>query len=100
MAEITFDDDILPIIGKYREQMIHQSISTSQGVFSLDLQNYESVKRLNKEISVAIHGHNPKTKSAHPMPPGPPENALSDGKLATWDTWVAQGMLEKKSPLV
>jgi|GEM_PF-6508710 len=98
IKSLTFDEHIAPIFKKYREPMLKIGIAKEDGVFSLDLGDYDSVKMLNERITIAIHGYEPGRESSHPMPPERPDgtpNPLPAGQIKTWDDWVAAGM--KKS---
>jgi hypothetical protein len=95
-ANVYFDPDIKTIFAPYVEPMLDVGIATSEGVFSLDLSNYESVKRLHERIRIALHGHFPETRTAHPMPPPPYYDPLKPEDLQAFDDWVAAGMPEKK----
>ena len=95
---VGFDEDIVPIFqGYFREQMLKHGIATPDGVFILDLIDYDSVKYFNERITIALHGYEEGRESAHPMPPGGP---LPDEDLKTWDDWVAGGMIKTKAPAV
>ncbi len=95
---ITFDDDIAPMFKPYRSPMLKIGIATADGVFALDLTDYESVKFLNERITIALHGYEPGRESTNPMPPG--GTPLAADKLQTWDDWVAGGMIKNNSPAV
>lgn len=96
---VTFNDDIKPTLSPYRNAMIGVSIATPEGSFSLDLSNYESVKRLYDRVRIAINGYNPATPTAHPMPPGGASRALSQEFLDKYDQWIEDGLLEN-APIV
>ncbi|MDW3195513.1 MAG: hypothetical protein R8G66_24260 [Cytophagales bacterium] len=93
---VYFDPDIKNIFAPYVQPMLEVSIATDDGVFSLDLGNYESVKRLNQNIKIAIEGwgYNGGPRTAHPMPPGGP---LPDESIAMYNDWLAAGMPETAS---
>jgi len=97
---ITFDEHIAPIFKNFRAPMLKIGIATPDGIFSLDLGDYESVKMFNERITIAIHGYEPGRESSHPMPPESPDgtpNPLPDDQIKMWDAWVAGGMV-KSSP--
>ena len=86
-----FHEDILPIFERFAECMRGVKIATDEGIFAVLLDDYERVKLLHREIQGAIHGHDPATPSAHPMPPGGP---LGDEEIAKFDQWIGEGMPE------
>ncbi len=72
---VTFNDDILPIIFKWKAQMI----------WRLDLSKYEDVKA-NADI---IYGQ----ISTNQMPP-PPFPPLTTGQIQLFQQWIADGCPE------
>jgi hypothetical protein len=85
--------------------MANRTVATDEGVFLVDLTDYETVKRLHKVIAAAINGwarddhgqwrigHDgkPVPTKGHPMPPGRP---LSVENVNTFLIWVDDGMPE------
>ncbi len=116
MSKLSFARDIKGLFAKYINGMTDVSLATKEGVKTLQLGNYDSVKYFHYQIQVSIHGYdfdrNGQTqippqywlrdaagnvvKSApHPMPPEPPDG---DGRLPQeainlFDQWVRDGML-------
>ena len=85
--------------------MANRTVSTDEGVFLVDLTDYQTVRRLHAVIGVALNawerdangqwkrdanGRAVPTKG-HPMPPGEP---LPVEKVNTFLTWVEDGMPE------
>lgn len=96
---VYFDPDIKAIFAPFVQPMLQVSIATEQGVFSLDLSNYESVCRLSQRIKIAIEGYKPESKSAHPMPPrksNGDDNPLPDAQIDMYNQWLKDGMPEKE----
>ena len=93
MPNIGFNEDIKPIFAPYVRCMKNIDISTDQGIFTVELDNYERVKLLHEQILIAIRGHDPATPSGHPMPPGGPLPAASIQKFAQW---IDDGMPETR----
>ena len=96
MPNIGFNEDILPIFEVFAPCMKNIDIGTPEGVFTVELDSFESVKRLHDFILTAIRGHDPATPSAHPMPPRGP---LPAQDIATFAQWIDDGMPETR-PLV
>lgn len=90
---VYFDPDIKTIFAPYVQPMLGVSIATDEGVFSLDLSNYESVRRLSDRIKIAIEGYRAESPSAHPMPPG--GTPLPNAQIETYNQWLQDGMPEK-----
>jgi hypothetical protein len=79
-----------------------RTIATDEGVFEIDLSDYQSVKRLHDVIAAALDGwerdaygqwkvpHQKRKDRA--MPPGGP---LPVGDVDAFLTWVENGMPEK-----
>ena len=88
-----FEEDIRPIFEPFVGCMAGITITNEHGSFSVELDNYERVKMLHREIQIAIHGHDPATPSANPMPPG---SALPDEDIAKFDQWIGEGMPETR----
>lgn len=93
MAGIGFNEDIRPIFAPYVRCMSNVAVSTDQGVFTVDLSDYQRVKELHDYILTAIRGWDPATPSGHPMPPGGPLPADSINKFAQW---IDDGMPETR----
>jgi hypothetical protein len=82
--------------------MAGRTIATDDGVFEIDLGDYQSVKRLHAVIAAALNGWArdangqwkvPPTKTKdRAMPPGSP---LAVADVDAFLTWVANGMPEK-----
>jgi hypothetical protein len=72
---VTFNNDILPIVGKWRSQMI----------WRLDLTKYEDVKMNADIIYTEI--------SSGPMPP-PPYPPLSNDQINLFKQWMNDGCPE------
>jgi hypothetical protein len=94
MAGIGFNEDIAPIFAPFAGCMANITVGTDQGVFAVDLADYERVKLLHAFILTAIRGHDPATPSGHPMPPGGPLPADSIRKFAQW---IDDGMPETRA---
>jgi hypothetical protein len=93
MPNIGFNEDILPIFADFAPCMKNIDIATDQGVFTVELDSFESVKRLHAFILTAIRGHDPATPTAHPMPPRKP---LPASDIQTFAQWVDDGMPETR----
>jgi hypothetical protein len=93
MAAIGFNEDILPIFAPFARCMANIDIATDQGVFTVDLQDYERVKLLHEFILTAIRGHDPATRSSHPMPPRGP---LPPEEIQLFAQWIDDGMPETR----
>jgi hypothetical protein len=93
MPNIGFNEDILPIFKPFAACMKNIDIATDQGVFTVELDNFETVKRLHEFILTAIRGHDPATATAHPMPPG---GALDDADIQKFAQWIDDGMPETR----
>src|SRR5689334_10326758 len=93
MPGIGFNEDILPIFSPFAPCMENITIATDQGVFEVDLEDYERVKLLHAFILTAIRGWDPATPTAHRMPPRAPLPAASIQKFAQW---VDDGMPETR----
>jgi hypothetical protein len=104
MANV-FWDDIRDILSPGVDCMANIVVSTPEGVFPVDLTDYQSVKRLHEVIGTALNawerdahgkwkrdanGRAIKTK-AHAMPPGGP---LPVGNVDTLLAWIKDGMPE------
>src|ERR1700728_2410929 len=95
MANIGFNEDIAPIFEPYVDCMKNIDIATDQGVFTVDLGDYERVKRLHAFILTAIRGYDPATPTGHPMPPGGTPLAADD--IKTFAQWIDDGMPETRA---
>jgi len=93
MPGIGFNEDIGPIFAPFAPCMINVNISTDQGVFPVDLQDYERVKLLHAEILTAIRGWDPATPSGNRMPPGGP---LPSASINMFAQWIDDGMPETR----
>jgi hypothetical protein len=93
MAGIGFNEDIRPIFTRFVGCMANITIATDQGVFEVDLDDYERVKLLHAFILTAIRGWDPATPTAHRMPPGGP---LPADKINTFAQWIDDGMPETR----
>ena len=93
MPNIGFNEDILPIFKPFAACMKNIDIGTDEGVFTVELDNFEIVKRLHEFILTAIRGHDPTTATAHPMPPGGPLPAKA---IETFAQWIDDGMPETR----
>jgi len=79
-----------------------RTIATDEGVFEIDLSDYQSVKRLHDVIGAALDGWErqengqwkdpPKKAKDRAMPPG---NPLPVEDVDAFLTWVQDGMPEK-----
>ncbi len=116
MSKLSFARDIKCLFAKYINGMTDVPLATNEGVKTLQLGSYDSVKYFYYQIQVAIHGYdfdraghalvdekyllrdangNFVTSAPHPMPPEPPQG---DGRLPQeainlFDQWVRDGML-------
>ena len=98
MPNIGFNEDIKPIFARFVDCMVNIDVATEEGVFTADLADYETVKRLHDPILTAIRGHDPATATLNPMPPNRP---LKPEQIATFAQWVDDGMPETRpAPLV
>jgi hypothetical protein len=93
MAGIGFNEDIRPIFAPFVDCMKNIDIGTPEGVFTVDLSDFETVKKLHEFILTAIRGHDPATPSAHPMPPRGP---LKPASIAKFAQWIEDGMPETR----
>src|SRR5215813_2847277 len=95
MAGIGFNEDIAPIFAPFAACMSNITIATDQGVFEVDLEDYERVKLLHAPILIAIRGWDPATPSAHRMPPrgGP----LPADQIKMFAQWIDDGMPETRA---
>lgn len=93
MPNIGFNEDIVPIFQPFASCMKNIDIATDQGVFTVELDDFATVKRLHAFILTAIRGHDPDTPTAHPMPPGKP---LPAKDIATFAQWIDDGMPETR----
>jgi len=89
MAIVGFEEDIKPIFAPFAGCMANITVGTSEGVFQVDLLDYDRVKLLHEHILTAIRGHDPATATAHPMPPRGP---LPDEHIQTFAQWIHDGM--------
>jgi hypothetical protein len=96
MPNIGFNEDIRPIFEPFADCMKNIDIGTPEGVFTVELDNFDSVRRLHAFILTAIRGHDPASRTAHPMPPGSP---LDDADIQKFAQWIDDGMPETR-PLV
>ena len=94
MAGIGFNEDIAPIFAPYVGCMSNITISTDQGVFEVDLDDYERVKLLHAAILTAIRGWDPATPTAHRMPPRAP---LPAEQIKMFAQWIDDGMPETRA---
>jgi hypothetical protein len=81
--------------------MAGRTIATDEGVFEIDLGNYQSVKRLHKVIAVALNAWerdaNGKWKVPHRRTKDramPPSSPLPVEQVNTFLSWVNDGMPE------
>jgi hypothetical protein len=82
--------------------MSGRTIATDDGVFEIDLSDYQSVQRLHEVIAAALNGWErqengqwtdpPKQTKDRAMPPG---NPLRVEDVDAFLTWVQDGMPEK-----
>jgi hypothetical protein len=93
MAGTGFNEDIRPMFAPFARCMANINIATDEGVFTVDLGDYERVKLLHAFILIAIRGHDPATPSGHPMPPGGP---LPPEKIQLFAQWIDEGMAETR----
>lgn len=118
MANITFEKDIKPILGKFAGCMKNVVLTDEEGSENLDLNNYEIVKRFYYQIQVAIHGYDlqkgqPRPGATpllvkegpdkgkyvvapHAMPPRDQngnERRLPQEQIDLYDQWVAEGLV-------
>jgi hypothetical protein len=93
MASVGFNEDIRPIFAPFVRCMANINIATEEGVFTVDLGDFERVKLLHEFILTAIRGHDPATPSSHPMPPGQP---LAPEKIKLFAQWIDDGMPETR----
>ena len=94
MPNIGFNEDILPIFRPFAACMKNIDIATDEGVFTVELDNFATVKRLHAFILTAIRGYAPATPTAHPMPPG--GTPLADADIQTFAQWIEDGMPETR----
>lgn len=117
MANITFENNIKPILTSFGGCMKNVVVTDEEGSVNLDLSDYEIVKRFYYKIQVAIHGYDfdsnghplpgampllvkeGKDKgqyvvAPHPMPPGGSKRRLNQDDINTYDRWVENGMPE------
>jgi hypothetical protein len=107
----SFEKDIKPIFANYVTCMKKVVLSDTEGTANLELDQYDSVKRFNYQVQVAIHGYDDSSLgdkplllvkdgpdkgkqvvAPHPMPPGGRQNRLPQTKIALYDQWVKEGM--------
>ena len=88
-----FNEDIRPIFKPFVNCMKNIDIGTEEGVFTVDLGDYQTVKKLHEFILTAIRGHDPKTATANPMPPSGPLDGADIDKFAQW---IDDGMPETR----
>jgi hypothetical protein len=93
MAGIGFNEDIRPLFAPFAPCMANVDIPTDQGVFTVELGDYERVKLLHEYILTAIRGWDPATPSGHPMPPGGP---LPPQSINMFAQWIDDGMPETR----
>jgi hypothetical protein len=93
MANIGFNEDIRPLFTPFVGCMRNITIATPDGVFPVELDNFESVRRLHEFILIAIRGWDPATPSAHRMPPGGP---LPPASIQAFAQWITDGMPETR----
>jgi hypothetical protein len=94
MPNIGFNEDIRPIFEPFADCMKNVDIGTAEGVFTVDLGDFATVKRLNQFILTAIRGYDPATRTAHPMPPG--GTPLDDADIQKFAQWIDDGMPETR----
>lgn len=93
MPGIGFNEDIRPIFEPFADCMKNVDIGTEEGVFTVDLADYETVKKLHDHILTAIRGHDPATATVNAMPPGAPLDKADIDKFAQW---IDDGMPETR----
>lgn len=96
MPGIGFNEDIRTIFEPFVDCMKNIDIGTEEGVFTVDLGDFVTVKRLHDFILTAIRGHDPATAVLHPMPPDGP---LDKADIDMFAQWIDDGMPETR-PLV
>jgi len=96
MPGIGFNEDIRPIFEPFVDCMKNIDIGTEEGVFTVDLGDFVTVKRLHDFILTAIRGHDPVTATLNPMPPGEP---LDKADIDMFAQWIDDGMPETR-PLI
>jgi hypothetical protein len=93
MAGIGFNEDIRPLFAPFAGCMANINVATNQGVFTVDLADYERVKLLHVQILTALRGWDPATATAHRMPPRGP---LPAEKIGMFAQWIDDGMPETR----
>ncbi|MGB9366418.1 MAG: hypothetical protein WCE79_10430 [Xanthobacteraceae bacterium] len=93
MPGIGFNEDIKPLFEPFVGCMKNIDIGTDEGVFTVDLGDYDTVKRLHEFILTAIRGHDPATETLNPMPPGGP---LDKAEIDMFAQWISDGMPETR----
>jgi hypothetical protein len=93
MPNIGFNEDIRPIFEDFADCMKNIDIATAEGIFTVDLGDFATVKQLNQFILTAIRGWDPATRTGHPMPPSGP---LPAADIQTFAQWIDDGMPETR----
>jgi len=89
MTYLSFNTDIRPIFKDYVDKMKKVVLVDDDGTESLDLSNYEHVKRFNIIIQAVIHGYEDGSTVPHKMPPSGP---LCSDDIKKFDQWISDGM--------
>jgi hypothetical protein len=94
-------DRIKDILSPGRACMANVSVSTDQGVFLVDLTDYQTVKRLSAVIAGALNAWERDAHGQWVDPPAqtkrnamPPRGPLAVEDVDTFLTWVNDGMPE------
>jgi hypothetical protein len=84
--------------------MAGRTIATDDGVFDIDLSDYQSVKRLHEVIAAALNGWMRDANGAWTVPyqkkkdrAMPPSGPLAVENVDAFLTWVEDGMPEKRT---
>ena len=93
MAAIGFNEDIQPLFEPFARCMKNITIGTEEGVFVVNLGDFETVKRLHEFILIAIRVHDPATATSNPMPPDGP---LEPEQIEMFAQWIKDGMPETR----